>query len=467
MGRKKKKIENLVIERVAAEGKCVARTEDGQVVFVEGVVPGDKVDVILSRKRKNFMEGRAVNFHTYSPIRIDAFCEHFGICGGCKWQHLSYEKQMEFKEQQVIDQLTRIGKVDLPEVNPILGATKTTYYRNKLEYTFSDTRWITSNEANSEKEVDRRGVGFHVPGRFDRVVDIQHCYLQDTPTNEIRNALRDFAFEQNLSFYNILEHRGLLRNLIIRITESGMKMVIVQFGENDPEHIDKVMSFLKSTFPYIDSLNYIINLKKNETFLDQEVIVFHGEPFIYEELGGLKFKIGPKSFFQTNSLQAQKLYDKTIELADLQGDEVVYDLYTGTGTIANYLAQRAKKVIGIESVPEAIEDAWENAKMNNIKNVHFLAGDAKELFTQPLFEQEGYPDIVVTDPPRAGMSSEVVEMLLEVKPKRVVYVSCNPATQARDLALLDAIYEVTAVQPVDMFPHTHHVENIVALKRRS
>jgi 23S rRNA (uracil1939-C5)-methyltransferase len=466
MARKGKKLNQLTIEKVAAEGKCVTKNEEGQVVFVQGVVPGDVVDVVITKKRKSYLEGRPIYFHNFSNQRIEPFCRHFGICGGCKWQHLPYDLQLQYKQQQVEDQLERIGKIKLPEINPIIGSEKSQYYRNKLEYTLSDTRWLTDEEAKSEIDIDRRGIGFHVPGRFDRVVDIEHCHLQEEPTNVIRNALRSFAFEKGLSFYNIREHKGLLRNLIIRKTVSGMLMVIVQFGENDPEKIEMVMSFLKQQFSEIDSLQFIINLKKNETFLDQDVIVYDGLPHISETLGKLKFKIGPKSFFQTNSYQAERLYDKAIELAGLQGDEVVYDLYSGTGTIANYLAQKAKKVIGIESVPEAIEDAKENARVNDIENAIFYAGDAKDLFTEKMFNQEGFPEIVVTDPPRAGMSPEVVEMLLSVKPETIVYVSCNPATQARDLSLLSEKYNVSAVQPVDMFPHTHHVENIVALKRK-
>ena len=464
MGMKNKLFENVLIETVAAEGKCIARI-DGQAVFVGGVAPDDVVDLKIIRKKKSYLEGKAVKFHEYSKQRTEPFCEHFGLCGGCKWQHLSYQHQVAAKRQQIIDNFERIGKFNFPEINPIITSEDTKFYRNKLEFTFSNKRWLSHEEVKSEVIIDRSGLGFHIPKQFDKIVDIKNCYLQKEPSNEIRNAIRDFAISNQLSFYNISEFRGLLRNLVIRTSSTGQLMVILQFGEKDQEGTNRIMEFILKTFPQIDSLYYVINLKKNETFHDQELILYAGKPFIEEKIGELIFKIGPKSFFQTNTEQAQKLYAKAIEMAKLQGDEIVYDLYTGTGTIANYVAKNVHKVVGIEKIKEAIDDARENANLNNISNCSFIAGDIKDTLTKEFIEQNGNPDVIITDPPRAGMHIDVVETILQAKPNRIIYISCNPATQARDLARLTDEYEIEEIQPFDMFPHTHHLENIASLKR--
>ena len=461
---KNKLFENVLIETVAAEGKCIARI-DGQAVFVGGVAPDDVVDLKIIRKKKSYLEGKAVKFHEYSKQRTEPFCEHFGLCGGCKWQHLSYQHQVAAKRQQIIDNFERIGKFNFPEINPIITSEDTKFYRNKLEFTFSNKRWLSHEEVKSEVIIDRSGLGFHIPKQFDKIVDIKNCYLQKEPSNEIRNAIRDFAISNQLSFYNISEFRGLLRNLVIRTSSTGQLMVILQFGEKDQKGTNRIMEFILKTFPQIDSLYYVINLKKNETFHDQELILYAGKPFIEEKIGELIFKIGPKSFFQTNTEQAQKLYAKAMEMAKLQGDEIVYDLYTGTGTIANYVAKNVHKVIGIETIKEAIDDARENANLNNISNCSFITGDIKDTLTKEFIEQNGNPDVIITDPPRAGMHIDVVETILQAKPNRIIYISCNPATQARDLARLTDEYEIEEIQPFDMFPHTHHLENIASLKR--
>lgn len=455
--------ENVLIETVAAEGKCVARIK-GLAVFVEGVAPGDVVDLKIIRKKKSYLEGRAIKFHTYSDLRVEPFCEHFGLCGGCKWQHLIYNHQVTAKRQQVIDNFDRIGKFDYPEVNEIVQSENTQFYRNKLEFTFSYKRWLSHEEVKSEVVIERSGLGFHIPRQFDKIVDIKKCFLQKEPSNEIRLAIRDFAIDNKLTFYNISEFQGLLRNLVIRTSSTGQLMVIVQFGEQDQEGVKLVMDFIQESFPQIDSLYYVINLKKNETFHDQELILFSGKAFIEERIDELIFKIGPKSFFQTNTEQAQKIYAKALGMAKLQGDEIVFDLYTGTGTIANYVAKKARKVIGIETIKEAIDDAIENADLNDISNTSFIVGDIKDTLTKDFFEQNGTPDVIITDPPRAGMHSDVVDTLLKAKANRIIYISCNPATQARDLAALTVDYDIEEVQPFDMFPHTHHLENIVSLK---
>lgn len=463
---KNKIFQNITIERVAAEGKCVARI-NGFAVFVGGTAPGDVVDVKIIKKKKTYLEGKVMKFHEYSSLRADPFCEHFGLCGGCKWQHMNYEHQAESKRQQIIDNFERIGKLDFHKVNPIIASETIRHYRNKLEYTFSNKRWLSQEEIASEKVINRNGVGFHIPRQFDKIVDIKKCYLQKEPTNEIRNALRDFSLTNKLSYYAISEFKGLLRNLVIRTASTNQLMVIVQFGENDENGIAQVMEFLTSSFPQIDSLYYVVNLKKNETFHDQNLVLYHGKPFIEETIGELKFKIGPKSFFQTNTEQTEKLYAKAMEMAKLHGDEVVYDLYTGTGTIANYIAKNAKKVIGIEAIKEAIDDAKENAKRNEITNTDFFVGDIKDTLNDDFFEEHGKPDLVITDPPRAGMHNDVVETLLKIKAARIVYISCNPATQARDLERLTDDYDIDEVQPFDMFPHTHHLENIVSLNLKN
>lgn len=458
-------LENLRVERIAAEGKSVAHYE-GKVVFIPNVAPGDVVDVRITRGKSSFMEGEAIKFHEFSKDRVTPFCEHFGICGGCKWQHISYETQLEFKRQQVVDQFERIAKVPIPEVQPILGSANSRYYRNKLDFTFSNNRWLTREEIDSGEEFSRDALGFHVPKRFDKIVDIKHCYLQGGLSNDIRNRLSEFAQQHAISFYDIREQTGILRNLIIRTTSTEETMVIVQFGEDNPEAIETVMQFLHTSFPSLTSLLYIINLKKNETFNDLEVHTYTGKDFITERMEDLYFRIGPKSFYQTNSDQAYELYKVARNFAGLQGDEVVYDLYTGTGTIANFVAKNARKVIGIEYVEAAIEDAKLNAHFNGIENTSFYAGDMKDIFNEEFLRHHPAPDVIITDPPRAGMHEDVVKMLLNLAAAKIVYVSCNPATQARDVALLADKYEIAAIQPVDMFPQTYHVENVVLLIKK-
>jgi 23S rRNA (uracil1939-C5)-methyltransferase len=460
-------VENLLIEDFASEGKCIGRL-DGAVVFVEGnVAPGDMVDVeILSFKKKKFYEARVIKTLSFSEKRAEPFCQYFGTCGGCKWQHIGYEEQLQFKWQQVNDHLRRIAKVKLPIIEPILPSKSTTYYRNKLEYTFSNLRWFTLDELNTGEELERNALGFHIPKRFDRILDIEKCYLQPDPSNEIRNRLRVFCLQQGFRFYDQKHNVGFLRNLIIRTANTGDVMVIVQFAEPNQEEIDTVMAFLAETFPQITSLQYIINTKGNDSYYDQTAILYAGKSYIEEQMEGLIFRVGPKSFYQTNSEQAYELYKIAREFAQLTGNEHVYDLYTGTGTIANFVARQAKAVIGVEYVAEAIEDAKVNSEINGIQNTRFYAGDMKNVLNEEFVLQNGYPDIVITDPPRAGMDEPVVRTLLALEPTKIVYVSCNSATQARDLAWLDEKYEVTRVRPVDMFPHTHHVENVVLLEKR-
>ncbi len=459
---KNKVITQLPIERIASEGKCVGHHE-GKVVFVANVAPGDVVDVRITKGKSSFMEGEAIHFHEYSKDRVTPFCSHFGTCGGCKWQHIDYALQKDCKRQQVVDQFQRIAKVPIPEVMPILGSAKTQYYRNKLDFTFSNSRWLTREEINSGAEFERNALGFHIPKMFDKIIDIDHCYLQGGLSNDVRNELRKFARENQLSFYDIRNQKGLLRNLIIRTTSTGQTMVIVQFGENEPQLIQVVMEFLSKKFPEITSLLYVVNTKGNETFHDLELVTFAGLPYIEEEMEGLRFRVGPKSFYQTNSEQAYELYKVARDFADLQGGEVVYDLYTGTGTIANFVAKKAKQVIGVEYVEAAIEDAKLNSQLNGIDNTLFYAGDMKDILNDEFIADHARPDVIITDPPRAGMDEKVVQMLLRLESPKIVYVSCNPATQARDLALLGEKYQVEKVQPVDMFPQTFHVENVVLL----
>jgi 23S rRNA (uracil1939-C5)-methyltransferase len=469
MSKRKKQLpllESVVITDVAAEGKAIAKV-DGMAVFVPNVVPGDVVDVQLTRKKHNYAEGRVVRFVSYSENRVEPFCEHFGICGGCKWQMLPYDLQLKYKQKQVADNLTRIGKVELPEISPILGAPKTTFYRNKLEFTFSNRKWITENEMESGEFFGiREALGFHIPQRFDKVLDIRYCWLQNDISNRIRNTIRQFCLQNDYEFFDLRNQKGLMRNLIIRTSSSGEIMLIVVFFKDDKEKRERLLNFIADEFPQITSLLYVINGKANDTIMDQEIVTWKGNNCIYEEMEGLKFKIGPKSFYQTNSEQAYNLYKIVREFAQLSGNELVYDLYTGTGTIANFLARKARKIIGIEYVPEAIENAMENSKLNRIDNTFFFAGDIKDILTRDFIIEHGVPDVIVTDPPRAGMHGYVIETILSVEPPRIVYVSCNPATQARDVNLLDSKYRVTRVQPVDMFPHTHHVENVVLLEKR-
>ena len=472
MSRKKKALpllEKVTITDVAAEGKALAKVND-MVVFVPYVVPGDVVDLQVKRKKNKYAEAVAVNFHEYSPQRAVPFCQHYGVCGGCKWQCLSYEDQIKYKQKQVTDNLTRIGKVELPEISPILGSEKTQFYRNKLEFTFSDKRWLTEEEVKAEVKYDQmNAVGFHIPGAFDKVLAIEKCWLQDDISNQIRNTIRDYAYEHGLAFYNIRNHEGLLRNLMIRTSSTGELMVLLQVrvsADKDLDNTKTLLAHVAEKFPQITSLLYVVNNKCNDTINDLDVEVFKGNDHIFEEMEGLRFKVGPKSFYQTNSEQAYNLYKVTRDFAGLTGDELVYDLYTGTGTIANFVSRKAKKVVGIEYVPEAIEDAKVNSEINGITNTLFYAGDMKDMLTQDFINEHGRPDVIITDPPRAGMHNDVIDVILFAEPKRIVYVSCNPATQARDLQLLDAKYKVMAVQPVDMFPHTHHVENVVLLEKR-
>ncbi len=472
MARKKKELpllEKVTITDVAAEGKAVARVDE-LVVFVPYVVPGDVVDLQVKRKKNHYAEAVAVKFHERSPLRTEPFCRHFGVCGGCKWQCLSYEEQLKYKQKQVFDNLTRIGKVELPEFRPILGSAKTRFYRNKLEFTFSNKRWLTEDEVKQDVKYDRmNAVGFHIPGAFDKVLDIEECWLQDDISNRIRNAVRDYAYAHGYPFFNLRTQEGMLRNMMVRTSTTGELMVLLQCkieSESELEKMKELLQYVADTFPQITSLLYVVNNKCNDTFGDLEVEVFKGTDHIYEEMEGLRFKIGPKSFYQTNSEQAYNLYKVAREFASLTGNELVYDLYTGTGTIANFVSRQARRVIGIEYVPEAIEDAKVNSAINGIANTLFYAGDMKDILTQDFISEHGRPDVIITDPPRAGMHGDVIGVLLSAEPQRIVYVSCNPATQARDLQLLDGKYRVAAVQPVDMFPHTHHVENVVLLEKR-
>lgn len=440
------------------------------VIFVPYVVPGDVVDLQVKRKKDHYAEAVAVKFHEKSPLRTEPFCSHFGVCGGCKWQCLSYEEQLKYKQKQVFDNLTRIGKVELPEIRPILGSEKTRFYRNKLEFTFSNKRWLTEEEVKQDVKYDQmNAVGFHIPGAFDKVLAIDKCWLQDDISNQIRNAVRDYAYAHNFPFFDLRTQEGLLRNIMIRTSSTGELMVVLQCKVTDDEgrrKMEEILQFMADSFPQITSLMYVINNKCNDTIGDLDVEVFKGNDHIFEEMEGLRFKVGPKSFYQTNSEQAYNLYKVAREFAGLTGNELVYDLYTGTGTIANFVARQARKVVGIEYVPEAIEDAKVNSALNGIDNTLFYAGDMKDILTNDFIAEHGRPDVIITDPPRAGMHNDVIDVILAAEPKRIVYVSCNPATQARDLQLLDGKYKVTAVQPVDMFPHTHHVENVVQLERR-
>lgn len=460
-------IEGVEITDVAAEGKSIARVDD-MVIFVPYGAPGDVIDLKLDKKKKNYGEGHIEKMLKPSAIRVIPFCEHFGICGGCKWQHIPYEYQLKYKQKQVVDALERIAKITLPAIEPIIGSQKTTFYRNKLEFTFSNKSWLTFEEMNSGNIfTDRNALGFHIPGAFDKVLDIKKCWLQDDISNRIRLFIRQFCINNGLSFYDIKNQSGFMRTLMVRTASTGELMLVVVFGEEMPEEINSVMSAIAAEFSEITSLLFVVNKKVNDTINDQTVVQFRGKEYIEEEMEGLRFRIGPKSFYQTNSLQAHELYKVAREFAGLSGNELVYDLYTGTGTIANFIAGNARKVIGIEYVPEAIEDAKLNSEINEIENTMFFAGDMKDVLTSEFVAAHGVPDVMIVDPPRAGMHDDVINVILDASPRRIVYVSCNPATQARDLSLLDAKYEVTAIQPVDMFPHTHHVENVVALKLRN
>jgi len=459
-------LEKVKISDIGAEGNAVARV-DNLVVFVPMLIPGDIVDIRVIKKRKKYLEGRAVKFHEYSPDRIEPRCLHFGVCGGCKWQHLPYILQLQYKQKQVKDNLTRIGKIDLPDISPIIGSADEYFYRNKLEFTFSDKRWLTKEEVTSGEKFEKEdALGFHIPGLFDKVLDIQECHLQPEPSNTIKNAVREYSHQNNLKFFDLREQKGFLRNIVIRNSMAGNVMVIVVFFQDDEEMRNGLLDFLADEFPQISSLMYVINSKKNDSLNDQTPVLYKGEDHIVEEMDGLKFRIGPKSFYQTNTRQALELYRTARNFAALTGKETVYDLYTGTGTIANYIAAYCEKVIGIEYVDEAVEDARINSKLNGIHNCTFFAGDMKEVLSDAFFKLHGKPDVVITDPPRAGMHEEVINIINNASPGRIVYISCNPSTQSRDIQMLSESYYVSAVQPVDMFPHTHHVENVVLLERR-
>ncbi|MDA9555529.1 23S rRNA (uracil(1939)-C(5))-methyltransferase RlmD [Pelobium sp.] len=452
----------LTITDIAEEGRGIARAED-LVVFIEKAIPGDVVDANIYRKKKKFAEAKINKLVKPSEDRVDAFCTHFGVCGGCKWQHMNYAAQLKYKQKSVLDALQRIAGLDVAIAEEILPSAQDKYYRNKLEYTFSNKRWLTAEDGEVNEDTEMNALGFHVPLRFDKILDIQHCYLQANPSNDLRNNISDFAKKNNISFYDLRAHEGALRNLVIRTSSTGELMVIVIFAYPEEGQVRLLMDYTQSAFPQITSLLYIINQKKNDTFFDQEVLVYNGRGFIYEEMEGLKFRIGPKSFYQTNSLQAYELYKITRDFADLKGHELVYDLYTGTGTIANFVAKKAKKVVGVEYVPSAIEDAKVNAQINNIENTVFYAGDMKDVLNADFVKENGKPDVIITDPPRAGMHPDVVERLMEIEAQKIVYVSCNAATQARDLIRLKEKYDLVRIKPVDMFPHTQHVENVVLL----
>jgi 23S rRNA (uracil1939-C5)-methyltransferase len=470
MGRKitnKVIFEKITVLDAGAKGVSVAKAPEGQVIFIPNVVPGDIVDVQTLKKRKAYFEGKAIKFHAYSEHRVEPVCQHFGACGGCKWQNMKYDRQLFYKNQEVYNNLKRIGKIELPDFEPILGSTKQFFYRNKMEFGFSDTRWITDAEIQSGVEFDNKNaLGFHIPRMWDKILDIEKCHLQEDPSNAIRNEIKRFATENNITFFNARSHEGLLRTLMLRTASTGEIMVLIQFYREDKVQRELLLNHIAEQFPQITSLQYVINGKANDTLYDQDIKLYKGRDYILEEMEGLHFSINAKSFYQTNSDQAYELYKITREFAGLTGDEVVYDLYTGTGTIAQFVSKQAKKVIGVEAVPEAIADAKENAKRNNITNCEFFVGDMKNVFNDEFIAQHGQPDVVITDPPRDGMHKDVVEQLLKIGAQRIVYVSCNSATQARDLALMDEQYKVTRVRPVDMFPQTHHVENVVLLEKR-
>ena len=458
--------ENIEVIDAGAKGKAIGKAPDGRVIFLTNAVPGDIVDVQTLKKRKSFFEGVATNFHSLSDKRTEPVCQHFGVCGGCKWQHMDYDHQLYYKQQEVENNLRRIGHLELPEIYSILGSKKSYFYRNKMEFSFSDSRWLTLEEIQSDKKIsDKNALGFHIPGMWDKILDIEKCHLQPDPSNAIRLAVKEFAVKNRFSFFNPREQRGLLRTLMIRTSSTGEVMVLIQFFEDDTIKRNSLLNHLSESFPEITALLYVINEKKNDTIYDQEVICHTGRDYILEEMEGLNFKIDAKSFYQTNSEQAYELYKVVRDFAALTGAELVYDLYTGTGTIAQFVAKKAKRVIGIEAVPEAIANAQENAKRNNIGNVDFFVGDMKTIFDKKFIVENGNPDVLITDPPRDGMHKDVVRQILEIAPKKVVYVSCNSATQARDLELMKEKYEITRIQPVDMFPQTHHVENVVLLEK--
>jgi 23S rRNA (uracil1939-C5)-methyltransferase len=457
-------LENLEVVDISTEGKAIAKHE-GLVVFIEGAVPGDIVDVLVHRKKNSFAEATVQTIKKYSEERVKPVCEHFGTCGGCKWQNLSYKTQLEFKQKYVFDAFTRIGKLDFPELMPILGNKEEYYYRNKLEFSFSNKKWLSREEMDSGELIeDKNALGFHIPGMFDKILNINNCYLQAEPSNSIRNEIKAYAREKNLSFFDIRNKGGFLRTVMIRTSSTGETMVVISVYEWLEKELFELLDFLKEKFPQITSLQYVHNNKGNDTFTGLEIKTYHGRDYILEEMDGLKFKISPKSFYQTNSQQAYNLYKITRDFAALNGNEIVYDLYTGTGTIANFVAKQAKKVVGIEYVEDAILDARQNSKVNSITNTSFFAGDMKDILNEEFISVHGNPDVIITDPPRAGMHQDVVDVILKASPKKVVYVSCNPSTQARDLALMQHQYRIVKTQPVDMFPQTAHVENVILLE---
>lgn len=459
--------ENVEVVDAGAKGKTIGKAPDGRVVFLSNAVPGDVVDVRTTKKRKSYFEGEAINFHILSDKRAEARCEHFGVCGGCKWQNMDYAHQLFYKQKEVENNLRRIGQLELPETMPIIGSAETYFYRNKMEFSFSDSRWLSLTEITANTEItDKNALGFHIPGMWDKILDIKKCHLQKDPSNALRLEIKRFSIENNIHFFNPKQQKGELRTLMIRTSTTGELMVLIQFFEDQKIKRDFLLNHVAATFPEITALLYVINAKQNDTLYDQQIICFSGHDHIFEEMEGLRFTINAKSFYQTNSLQAYELYKIVRDFADLKGDELVYDLYTGTGTIAQFVAKKAKKVIGIESVPEAISDAKANAKANGIDNVSFYTGDMKTIFNAAFVAANGVPDVIITDPPRDGMHAKVVSQIMDIAPKRIVYVSCNSATQARDLALLKESYHVSKVQPLDMFPQTHHVENVVLLEKR-
>lgn len=465
---KKQIFTNIEVLDAGAKGKTIAKAPDGKVILLPNAVPGDVVDIQTFKKRKAYYEGKAITFHKLSDKRTQPACEHFGVCGGCKWQDMAYEHQLAYKQNEVVNNLRRIGHIELPDVTPILGCEKQYFYRNKMEFSFSDSRWLTLEEVKSDKDLgDKNALGFHIPGMWDKILDIKKCHLQEDPSNAIRNAVRQFALDNHLEFFNTRNQSGFLRTMMIRTSSTGDLMVMIQFFKEDQENRELLLDFIGTRFPEISSLQYVINEKANDTIYDQEVICYNGKDHIFEEMEGLKFKINAKSFYQTNSGQAYQLYKIARDFAGLTGNELVYDLYTGTGTIAQFIAKQAKKVIGVEAVPDAIIAAKENAQLNDIHNVEFFVGDMKHVFNASFIGKHGKPDVIITDPPRDGMHKDVVQQILNIAPEKVVYVSCNSATQARDLALMDEQYKVTKVQAVDMFPQTFHVENVVLLEKRS
>ncbi|MBE9584978.1 23S rRNA (uracil(1939)-C(5))-methyltransferase RlmD [Mucilaginibacter sp. JRF] len=467
--KKSKFFENVAIIDIAEEGKGVGKADDF-VLFVDKAIPGDVADVTVFKSKKNFGEGRITELKKSSEHRVKAFCEHFGTCGGCKWQHMTYDAQLTFKQKSVSDAISRLAKLDASDIMPIVASPADKYYRNKLEFTFSNKRWLYDGENRDDQQLDMNALGFHIPGRFDKILDVEHCYLQAEPSNSLRNRIRDFVKQHGYSFYDLKQHTGALRNLIIRTSSTGEVMVVMVFAYATDDEVQKLMGFIEAEFPQITSLLYIINHKKNDTIFDQEVVAFKGPEYIYEEMpspnGVIKFRIGPKSFYQTNSVQALKLYEITRDFAGFKGDELVYDLYTGAGTIANFVAGHVREVVGVEYVPSAIEDAKINSQINNISNTKFYAGDMKDVLSAEFVAEHGKPEVIITDPPRAGMHPDVVARLMEIEAPKIVYVSCNAATQARDLVVLKEKYDLVKIQPVDMFPHTQHVENVVLLRLR-